>query len=730
MFFAKEAIRSLRWPLSFSTTMMRNTAFSLGISTLLLFTSHSNAQIIGFSTASERTERATEGKLLNAIRPDTLRAIVTAISKDVHVAGTPAQARTRDYVISRWQRAGLSTKVYPYEVYIPHAKSSSLEMLSPTKKVFTLKEDKLPSEPNSTEYPWVNGYSASGTVTGDLVYVNYGLHQDYRELDSLSISVKGKIVIARYGKSYRGIKAMLAEQAGAIGLIIYSDPSGDGYDAGDVIPVGPMRPSNGVQRGSIYNGHGDPTTPNYASLPGARRVGADSMYPTPHIPVIPVSYGIAAQILGAMHGHDIPNSNWQGGLAFRYHIDAGSQENSRVRLKLSVRSDSGLKPIWNTVATIEGSTWPNEWVIVGGHRDAWGHGAEDNAAGCASVVAAAEAFGKLAQEGIRPKRSVLFVTWDAEEWGLIGSTEWVEQLETELAGKAVAYINQDQCATGSSFSAGADPTLRPFVYEVSKTVQDGSGHSIYSEWAKHSSSDGEDKPPAIGLLGGGSDFGPFYNHLGIPSLEHGFGGPFGQYHSNHDNIEWTLHHGDSTFQYHTATSQFAAIEALRLANADILPFDFSELGEWLSDAVQKAKKKSTKEDHDSSGFATLEIAIDSFTAMGKQYNEHRDKKGLSDGSRLLANPVIEDSLNHLVRNVGYAFTAPEGLFFDKWERNMLVLTDPDNGYADIELPEIEITARRKNKLQKQLAIEILTHATTQASDRLRKIILMLNAISN
>jgi len=684
----------------------------------------------GFSTASEQSELAIEKKLVGAIVPDTLRSIVLAISKEVHIAGTPAQARTRDYVINRWKRAGLSTQVYPYEVYIPHAKSSSLEMVSPVKKVFTLMEGKTPSEPNSKEYPWVNGYSAPGTVSGEVVYVNYGLHQDYHELDSLHISVKGKIVLARYGQSYRGIKALLAEKAGALALIIYSDPSGDGYDAGDVFPEGPMRSSNGVQRGSVYNGHGDPTTPGYASIPGAPRVGPDSMYPTPKIPVIPISYGVASEILGEMHGHDIPNSSWQGGLAFRYHIEGGTSENSIVRLKLSVESDSGLKPIWNTVATVEGSTWPNEWIIVGGHRDAWCYGAEDNAAGCASVIAAAEAFGKLAQEGIRPKRSVLFVTWDAEEWGLLGSTEWVEQLENKLGAKAIAYINQDECATGSSFSAGADPTLRQLVYDVSKTVLDGTGNSVYSEWSKHSQQnpEGEDKRPTIGLLGGGSDFSAFYNHLGIPSLEHGFGGPFGQYHSNHDNIEWTLHQGDSTFRYHAATSQFAAVEAMRLANADILPFDFAELGHWLAGAVQKARNAAMKENHDSSGFKSLEIAIDSFTAAGTEYAAVRDMKGISDSSPLLGNHAMEDSLNREIRRAFHAFTAPAGLFFDTWERNMLVLSDPDNGYSDVELPAINIATRRKDYSQETISIADLTRAANQATATLRKVITMLDAL--
>ncbi len=687
----------------------------------------SRAQMTGFSPDHEKTEFAIEKKLVDAIKPDTLRAIVTAISKNVHVAGTPEQVVTRDYVIGRWKKAGLTTKIYPYEVDIPLAKSSSLEMLAPVQKTFDLHEDKTAFDPNDKEYPWVNGYSASGTVSGDVIYVNYGLHEDYHVLDSLHINVKGKIVIARYGKSYRGIKAQLAELHGAAGLLIYSDPSGDGYDEGDVFPIGPMRSSGGVQRGSIYNGHGDPTTPGYASVPGARRVPLDSMYVTPKIPVIPISYGIAQEILSAMHGHDIPNTSWQGGLAFRYHIEANEQ--APVRVKLHVECDTGLKPIWNTVATVEGSTWPDEWIIIGGHRDAWCYGTEDNASGCASSVAAAEAFAKLAKEGIHPKRSVMFVTWDAEEWGLLGSTEWVEQLEKELGTKAIAYINQDECATGTSFSAGADPSLRTFVYEVSKSVLDGSGNPVYNKWLEQTPrTDGKDVPPEIGLLGGGSDFSPFYNHLGIPSLEHGFGGPFGQYHSNHDNIGWTLHYGDSNFRYHAASSQFAAVEAMRLANADVLPFDFAAMGHWLQSAVHRTKVLAMKTMHDSSGFTPMESVIDTFIVASDAYANVRDQKYLAESSPRIANAAIVDSLNQAIREIGLAFTAPEGLFFDKWERNLLVLADPDNGYADLELPALSVAFRGKNGYQANVATIELIRAVKKATTILQAVTGQLGAM--
>jgi N-acetylated-alpha-linked acidic dipeptidase len=673
-----------------------------------LFALQALAQMTGFSSQSAEREAQIEQKLIANIRPDSLKSIVKAISKDVHVAGTPAQAITRDYVIKRWKRAGLDTKAYPYSVYIPHATKSTLTMIAPKKKVFDLHEGTLGGEGKTKEYPWANGYSAAGTVTADLIYVNYGLFDDYHLLDSLGISVRGKIVIARYGKSYRGIKAMLAERNGAAGLILFSDPSGDGYDDGDMYPAGPMRPWNGIQRGSIYNGHGDPTTPGYSSTPGAWHSKPDSVYDVPNIPVIPISYGIANDLLSVMKGHDIPNRSWQGGLPFRYHV--GNDAKTPVRVTLSVATDLALKPIWNTVGMIKGSTWQDEWVIVGGHRDAWCYGAEDNASGAASVVAAAEACAALTKEGMQPKRSMLFVTWDAEEWGLIGSTEFVEQLEKELGAKAVAYINQDECATGSDFSASADPSLRSFVYEVSKALPDGSGQPIYSAWAKKN-----DNTPNIGLLGGGSDFSPFYNHLGIPSLEHGFGGPFGQYHSMHDNIQWTLHFGDSTFASHAASSQFAAVEAMRLANADLLPYNFVDLATWLGGAVQKIKSNTIKQLGDSSSIVALENAIGQLNQAATDFERKRS-------TRLRSNSIsenIEVAMNAQLRKTYFAFTSTTGLFFDKWEHNMLVLSDPDNGYADVELPAISLAIRRMNPSQVTASIYELSSGVQQATELLR-----------
>ena len=693
---------------------MKNRNLSLAIFFALLLSAHPCAsQIIGFGSGHSAPELEIEKKLVAAIRPDTLRTIVANISKEVHVAGTEAQKRTRDYVIDRWHRAGLTTTIDPYDVYIPHALGSSLELLAPQRKTYYLQEHMISSEPQGAQYPWVNGYSASGSATGEVVYVNYGLHEDYRDLDSLGISVKGKIALARYGRSYRGIKALLAEQHGAAGLMIYPDPSGDGYDVGDIFPDGPMRPIDGVQRGSVYNGHGDPTTPGYSSIPGAHHLPLDSVSNLPHIPVIPISYGIAEELIRNLHGRDIPSSQWQGGFPFRYHLGEGTE-----KVKLGVTSDTGLKHIWNTTAIIKGSTWPDEWVIIGGHRDAWCYGAEDNAAGCASVVAAAEAFAKLGKEGIHPKRSVLFLTWDAEEWGLLGSTEWVEQREPELTKKAVAYINQDECATGSSFGSSADPSLRELIYEVTKSIQGPHDNTIFSEWVKEEhpfTQSGEEPRPEIGLLGGGSDFSSFYNHLGIPSIEHGFSGPYGQYHSNHDNIEWTLHFGDSTFAYHAASSQIAAVEAMRLANADILPFDFEELGRWLASVVYPAKLHVMREFQDTAVFSLLDTAIAQFREAAKNYSLLRETKALSARSPLLKDENKLAAINQQLRSVGLAFTKSEGLASDSWERNMLVISDPKNGYADLKLPAIEIALRNRSQTSVEREVKDLAEHVRNAT---------------
>ena len=530
-------------------------------------------QLPGYSPAASARERALEADAIS--RPDTAdaRKHSLALGSTVHVAGTPAQARTRDYVIGQMKSWGLPTRVRTYSVFLPHATSVHVWRVRPDPEELSLREPAVTGDSFSggDQYPTVNGSSAAGDVTAPVVYVNYGLIEDYAKLDSLGVSVKGKIAVARYGRSFRGIKAREAEKHGAAALLIYSDPEDDGYDRGDVYPEGPMRPSLGVQRGSVENEDGDPTTPGYPSTPGAKRVDPDSVIP--HIPVVPLSYGNAAKLLEGLRGTDIPQA-WQGGLPFRYHVGPGP-----VVARVQVTTDMATKPykdIWDTFGIVRGSEFPDEVVVIGGHRDAWGPGTDDNVSGSVSVMEIARSIAEQVKAGKRPRRTILFATWDAEEWGLVGSVEYVEDDSLRLQKGGVAYLNEDMIASGPRFGGGGSPSLRAVLRSAAEEVPapDTAG-SLWDAWrAQAKVAAGEN--PRMGAPGGGSDYAGFYNHLGIPILEWGFGGAQGIDHSAYDDPAWMQRFGDPGYRHHVAASQLGAAVVLRLANADVLPYDYAE----------------------------------------------------------------------------------------------------------------------------------------------------------
>jgi N-acetylated-alpha-linked acidic dipeptidase len=532
------------------------------------------AALPGYTAAASAAERAVEAQAI--AKPDAARAREHSriLSAEAHVSGTPAQERTRDYVIAQMKAMGLETEVRRYDVFMPHPTSVQLWRVSPRPHALRLAEPAVAGDPTSRapQYLTVNGYSGQGDVTGDVVYVNYGLIEDYAKLDSLGISVKGRIAIARYGRSFRGIKAREAERHGATALLIYSDPQDDGYVRGDVYPNGPMRNRNGVQRGSVFNGAGDPATPLAPSIAGTPRLAERAM-DIPHIPVVPISYGNASELLDELRGREVP-SGWQGGLPFRYHVGPGV-----VRARVRVTDDRAThptKPIYDTFGIVRGSEFPDEMVIVGGHRDAWGPGAADNVSGTVSVLESARAVAEAVKAGHRPKRTIVFATWDAEEWGLLGSSEYAEDDSLRLARGGVAYLNQDVAAQGVRFGGGGSPSLRATLRDVAREVPDPAGKgSVYAQWRRDEAV-ADSAEPAMGDPGGGSDFAGFYNHLGVPIAEWGFGGPGGVYHSQYDDFTWMSKFGDPTYAYHATAARIGAAMLLRLANADVLPYDYVE----------------------------------------------------------------------------------------------------------------------------------------------------------
>lgn len=635
---------------------------------------------VGFTPAGAARQAALEARLIAV--PDTASARLHArtLAARPHIAGTPAQQATAEYVLRSMAAWGLDTSRVNFRVYLPYHDSTVVERLTPTRRRLDLSEPPIAGDPTTglNRWPAMNGNAGAGDVRAPLVYVNYGLPADYHLLDSLGISVKGRIAIVRYGRSFRGIKAREAEAHGAIGLLIYSDPLDDGFTQGDVYPDGPMRPAAGVQRGSIYNGMGDPTTPGWASTIGAPRRSQDSLA-VPRIPVVPISYGNAGQLLGEMRGLSVP-AGWQGGLPFRYHLG-----DERVRARVALwpeRGERAYKTISNTFGVIRGSQFPDELVIVGGHRDAWGPGAADNVSGIVSILEAARAWGAALKAGERPLRTIVFATWDAEEWGLVGSTEWVELMADTLNANAVAYLNLDTPASGRAFGGSGTASVHGFLRNAARGItQPGDTGSIYRDWALRTVTSLRPEPP-VGDLGGGSDFAAFYNMLGIPSFDFGFGGTGGVYHSAYDTYTWMERFGDPGYLSHVVAGQLASVLLARLANAAVVPLDHGALGSYLSTLVERTRREA--------GAATIAGELDDVAVAAKEL-EAAGKRFTAARDAVLARDIDVARLaeaNRQLRRVEPSLTRPSGLVGRPFMRNLLFASDRDNGYANVQFPGV------------------------------------------
>ncbi len=670
---------------------------------------HAQAPLTGFAPAAATRERALEQVLLQA--GDSAAALHDRriLAGKAHVAGTPAQQETAAYVLREMARAGLDTSRVNFRVYLPYPDSTVVELVAPERLRLDLEEPPIPGDTTTylPNWPAMNGTAGDGDVTAPLIYVNYGLIDDYATLDSLGVSVKGKVVIARYGRSFRGIKAREAERHGAAALILYSDPQDDGYFRGDVYPDGPMRNANGIQRGSVLNDNGDPSTPGWPSVAGARRVPEDSMARI-HIPVVPISYGNAARLLRPMRGHDVPQP-WQGALPFRYHIGGTGDATARVGL-WHQHGDAAFKTITNTFGTIRGSDWPDEIVIVGGHRDAWGPGAQDNVGGVASVLQAARAWGAALTSGYRPRRTLIFATWDAEEWGLVGSTEWVESKEDWLTQRVVGYLNLDAPANGRHFGASGTSSLHGFVLDLARSVrQPAEPLTVYDAWRRDQSVE-DSAQPRVGDLGGGSDFGSFYNYLGLPALDFGFGGPGGVYHSAYDTYTYQERFGDPGGLSVVAAGRLASLTLARLGDADVWPFDYANLGKYLQRLTREAfSRDSAAGIGDSARFAELDSAAGLLAAAGRRFADAREA-ALQRVDRKAVRAA-----NAELRQVELSFARPSGLVGRPQYRNLLFAADRNNGYANIALPGIaeaaeDHDAAREAKEIADLAARVRTAA--------------------
>jgi N-acetylated-alpha-linked acidic dipeptidase len=707
--------------------------------------SQAGTALNGFASQISDAERVREEQFRLVPDPKSAREHLRRLTAVPHVAGTKEDYDTAVYVRDQIRSYGIPAELKEYEVLLPYpSRPSILEIVGRRREKLNLKEAVVPEDPTSSSskiIPLFNGYSPSGDVTAPLVYVNYGLPPDYEALKKLGVEVKGKIAIARYGNSFRGVKAKVAEENGAIGLLIYSDPSDDGYVQGDVYPKGPWRPESSAQRGSVqylFQYPGDPLTPGKPAIPGVARLKIEEATDLTRIPVQPLSYGDARRLLEPLRGPLRPKG-FQGGLPFAYHV--GGTDDLRVHLKTEM--DYQIRKIWNVVARIEGNEESDRWVIMGNHRDAWTFGAVDPNSGTTAMLEAARGFGQLLKNGWKPRRTILLCSWDGEEYGLIGSTEWAEEYAEELKEKAVAYLNMDAAVSGPNFGASAVPSLWKLIRGATRDIRDPkTGKSIYQQWQDHSR---ESRPEAeltdaetgsdvniaearIGALGSGSDYTPFLQHLGISSLDMGFGGDYGVYHSAYDSFHWMAQFGDPTFAYHVAAAQLWGTVALRLADADGLPFDYvdygSQIKDFFSESVKTAKRRSLQNAFDEK---EMRDAIEEFSNEAARVEKSRQETVLEiERSRVEASDRHRKSQERL-RRINDALLATEraltdarGLRGRPWYRHQIYAPGFYTGYAAQPLPDFRQAIEDRSTANASEALGRIVTALKRATEVLRK----------
>jgi N-acetylated-alpha-linked acidic dipeptidase len=556
--------------------------------------------IRGFTTSGATAEREREQRFRAVPVPDNLRDYMQAIAAEPHHAGSPGSRKVAEYILAKFKSWGLNAAIEQSEALMPFPVERVVELVAPERYTAVLKEPAVAADPDSGDagqLPTFNAYSADGDVTADLVYVNYGTPEDYQQLSTLNVDVKGKIVLARYGRSWRGIKPKVAWEHGAVGCIIYSDPRDDGFFQGDVYSEGAWRPGAGVQRGSVMDmpvHPGDPLTPGSGSGAAAKPLARAESKTLLKIPVLPISYDDAIPLLKNLKGQVAPET-WRGALPVTYHVGPGP---AKVHLKLTF--DWQVRPLYNVIVRIAGTEYPDEWIIHGNHHDAWVNGASDPTSGNVALMETARGLAELLKSGWKPRRTIVIASWDGEEWGLLGSTEWAEAHRDELAAKAVAYINSDSTGKGWLSMSGSH-SLEAFINEVARDVPDprGGGKSVLeAKRARMLEQAASDSARAainarrlipIDALGSGSDYTAFLDFLQVASLDLGFGGDGGGgvYHSVYDTFYWYTHFSDGTFTHTAALSRVIGTALLRLADADVLPFEFRSTAATLRGYVDE-----------------------------------------------------------------------------------------------------------------------------------------------
>jgi N-acetylated-alpha-linked acidic dipeptidase len=734
--------------------------------------------LVGYSPRAGQTEREWETKFRAIPDPANLREYMRRLSARPHHVGSPYDKDNAEWILAHFKEWGLDAHIERFDVLFPTPKIRLVEMLSPAKFTAKLEEPALAVDPTSNQkseqLPTYNVYSIDGDVTGPLVFVNYGLPEDYEKLDRLGISVKGAIVIAKYLHSWRGVKPKVAAEHGAIGCLIYSEPQDDGYTRGDVFPQGPMRPADGVQRGSVMDfasaSPGDPLTPGIGATPDAKRLSLNEAKSITKIPVLPISYGDAQPLLAALAGPMAPDK-WRGSLPIPYHVGPGP---AQVHLKAAFNWD--IKPVYDVIAKIPGSVAPDEWIIRGNHHDAWVNGAEDPISGQVSLLEEARALGLLLKQGWKPRRTIIYTAWDGEEPMLLGSTEWVETHADELRQHAAVYINSDGNGRGV-LNMGGSHSLEQFINGVARDIEDpeakvsedktsGNKMSVWqraqlSKIAKAKSPENPKDDPKelrkelrqrtdlrIDALGSGTDYTAFLDHLGIATLDLGYGDEDegGIYHSIYDDFYWYTHFSDMDFVYGRALAQTVGTSVMRLADAEVLPFDFVNLAdtvEMYTKNLQKllaAKQEEIRERNRELeegvfqatfdprrptvapareevpphlNFAPMQNAVDSLTRSAKHY-----QRALSEKQSSLEEDAVAAKLGALNRELIESerrLTNADGLPRRPWYKHLLYAPGVYTGYGVKTVPSVREGIEQKRYAEAEQEIVRVSKALEDES---------------
>jgi N-acetylated-alpha-linked acidic dipeptidase len=707
------------------------------------------APLQGFLGTSDQAERGWEAKFRALPNPDNMREAMRLLSARPHHVGSPYDQQNAEWMLKKFKEWGWDAQIENFDVLFPTPKERRLELLEPGHFVAKLQEPALTQDPTSSQQseqlPPYNAYSLDGDVTGPLVYVNYGTREDYEQLDRLGVSVKGAIVIARYGNSWRGIKPKVAAEHGALGCIIYSDPADDGYGEGDIYPQGGLRNKDAVQRGSVADTYyaGDPLTPGWGSVPGAKRLEIKDAPLITKIPVLPISYADAQPLLAAISGAVVPAS-WRGGLPITYHVGPGA-----AKVHLVMKSNWDTKRLYDVIAKLPGAEAPEQWVIRGNHHDAWVNGASDPLSGMVAVLEEGRALGELYKQGWRPKRTIIYCAWDGEEPGLLGSTEWLETHLDELQKHAVAYINSDNNGRGFLRVSGSH-SLERFINGVAREIDDPEKHIPISQRARLSqiasartSDDREElrkrSDLRIRALGDGSDYASFLDHGGIAAMDIRFGGEDreGQYHSIYDDFYWFTHFSDTNFAYGRALAQTAGTAIMRLADADVLPFDFISQAETIKTYIRelqrllKTEQDETKERNQeldegvfnatsdpqrpiqpparldtppAINFAPLENGAEALSQAAQRYEAALRKL---NAGRTAASPGIPAALNEKLYQSERLFLNEKGLPNRPWFRHQIYAPGAYTGYAVKTIPAVRESLEQRQWAQAEEGARIV-----------------------